>query len=180
MACTPRIPERITAGLSFSAAFAAAAHPAPDWNLSLHIRGPQAIDLVAEVRGTGHRFAATAEATAAWKPGDYWYSLRASNGADTVEIETGQMHVLPDLLSAPEGYDGRSQAQIALDAIESVLGKRATLDQERYRINNRELYRTPIADLLKLRSFYAQQVRREAARKSGNNRFGRPILVRFS
>lgn len=180
MASTNLIPDRITAGLSFSAAAAVAAHPAPDWNLTLHIRGPQAIDLVAEVRGSGHRFAATAAATAAWQPGEYWYSLRASNAADTVEIETGQLRVLPDMVAAGEGFDGRSQAQTALDAIEAVLGKRATLDQERYRINNRELYRTPIADLLKLRSFYAQQVRREAARKSGSNKFGRPILVRFS
>lgn len=108
--------------------------------------------------------------------GDYWYSLRATTGTDLVELGTGTLRVLPDLVAAGDGFDGRSQAQIALAAIDAVLGKRATMDQERYRINNRELYRTPISDLLKLRGFYVAQVKRE----SGRSTFGRQIAVRFT
>jgi hypothetical protein len=77
-------------------------------------------------------------------------------------------------------YDGRSDNQKALDAIEAVLARRATLDQQRYTINNRELWRTPIIELIKLRSFYAAAVAREKRKNSGNRTFGRRINVRFS
>lgn len=184
MACCPGtniyLPGEVTAGLNFSASVSSKDHPAPGWVLSLHLRGPGVVNLTGRADGASHVFEATGTDTAAWVAGDYWYSLRATQGANVAELERGTMRVLPDLLSAPEGYDGRSQAQIALDAINAVLAKRATLDQERYRINNRELYRTSISDLLKLRGFYAEQVRRENACKTGRTGFGRKIPVRFS
>lgn len=148
--------------------------------MSLHLRGQAAINLTAAPAGTAHQFSAPAADTAGWAAAEYWYTLRATNGTDTIELETGTLRVLPDLVSAVAGYDGRSQAQIALEAIDAVLGKRASLDQERYRINNRELYRTPISDLLKLRAFYVAQVKRENGCKSGRSTFGRQIAVRFS
>ena len=70
--------------------------------------------------------------------------------------------------SIAAGHDARSHVQRVLDAIEAVLEKRATLDQEQYRINNRELRRTPIADLLKLRDRYRGELARmKAASKGG-------------
>lgn len=184
MACCPTpnqyLPATATAGLNFSALVDVPAYPAPEWALVAYIRGPKSVDLTATPAGTAHQFSAPAGTTSEWAAGDYWYSLRATRGAEVVEIERGTLRVLPDLAAAGDGYDGRSAAQIALDAINAVLEKRATLDQERYRINNRELYRTPIADLIKLRSFYAQQVRRENACRAGRSTFGRQVLVRFS
>lgn len=172
------LPATITAGLSFSVLADLSAYPAPEWALVLHLRGPKAINLEATADGSAHRFAADAATTASWTAGEYWYALRAKKGADVLEIERGTVRVLPDMVAAGDGYDGRSQAQIALAAIDAVLQNRATIDQERYRINNRELYRTPIADLLKLRSFYVEQVRREQCGSRG--RFGRQIPVRFT
>lgn len=148
--------------------------------MAVHLRGPKSVNLAATPNGTVHQFAATAAETGAWTAGEYWYSVRATRGDDVVELETGTFRVLPDITAAGDGYDGRSQAEIALAAIDAVLAKRATLDQERYRINNRELYRTPIADLLKLRGYYAAQVKRENACKAGRSKFGRQVLVRFS
>ena len=174
------IPTTATAGLSYAATVDLSAYPAPDWVLSLHMRGVGSIDLTATPDGASHAFSASGATTADWAAGEYWYSLRATDGADVVEIETGQLRVLPDLVGAGAGYDGRTQAEIALDAIDAVLANRATIDQQRYRINNRELYRTDIADLLKLRTFYASQVARETAKKTGRSGFGRQITVRFS
>ena len=48
-----------------------------------------------------------------------------------------------------------------LDAIEAVIENRATLDQERYRINDRELWRTPVTELIKLRQRYRAEVQAE-------------------
>ncbi|PZQ21184.1 MAG: hypothetical protein DI569_12995 [Sphingopyxis macrogoltabida] len=148
--------------------------------MTLHLRGPASIDVSATHNGEAHSFKQTAAETAEWAPGRYWWSIRAeSDDSDVIEIETGELLVAPDMVAAP-GFDGRTDAEKALAAIDAVLAKRATIDQERYRINNRELYRTPIADLMKLRAHYAATVRRECRKAAGLGGWGRTIPVRFS
>jgi hypothetical protein len=159
-----------TAGVDFAASVAV---PIPGVAYTLHLRGPAAIDLTADSVG---QFFVPGAATSAWTSGTYAYSLRADG---TEEIDRYQIVVRPDFLSMPAGTDVRSQAEIGLEAIEAVLAKRATQDQQRYVINNRELWRTTIAELLKLRQFYANLVGRERQRRKGCGTFGRPILVRF-
>lgn len=174
--CDTTLPDQITAGLDFLATVTFADYPATLWQLNAVIRGPQAIDLTATPDGQSFTFAAPAATTTAWAAGTYCYSLRALQGSAIMEAGRGQLTVLRDLASVTEPYDGRSQNAIALDAINAVIAKRATMDQQRYVINHRELWRTPIADLLKLRAFYATQVRRE--RKT--SRWGNPVIVKFS
>lgn len=173
------IPAKIGAGLTFDVLLTLTAFPAPDWSVTVILRGPAAIDLQAVADGSQHRLHATADVTATWAPGVYWYAIRAARGSEVVEVEREQLTIQPDMASAGVGFDGRSQAQIALEAIDAVLAKRATLDQERYRINNRELYRTSIADLLKLRSYYAEMVKREKNAACGRNPFGAVVRVRL-
>lgn len=141
------------------------------------MRGPIAINLAATIDGDEFVFSADASTTATWSAGDYWYSVRVTSGSAVQELESGQVTVLPDMATASSGYDGRTQAEIALAAIEAVLANRATKDQDRYRINNRELYRTSISDLVKLRDFYRDLVNRERAAKCGSNPFGRKLRV---
>lgn len=173
------IPLEITAGLSFAATISESDYPAPTWDLTFYLRGPETATLNAVDDGTSHKITATAATTGAWPAGQYWYTIRVTDGTDVFEIEKGTLQVLADLAAVTvDGYDGRTQAEIALEAINAVLANRATVDQERYRINNRELYRTPISQLLQLRSFYAAKVRRERGMSSGG--FGRAIPVRFS
>lgn len=173
------IPLEITAGLSFTATISESKYPAPEWELAFYIRGPETATITAEVDGTSHKITASAATTGAWPAGQYWYAIRVTDGTDVFEIEKGTLQVLADLAAVTaDGYDGRTQAEIALEAIDAVIANRATVDQERYRINNRELYRTPISQLLQLRSFYAAKVRKERGLNSGG--FGRSIPVRFS
>lgn len=174
-----KIPAKISAGLTFDAALRFDNYPAPDWSLSLLLRGPSNITLNATADGNLHRFHALAGVTETWKAGQYAYSLRAKRGADVVELAAGSLAVLPDLEAMPEGADVRTPAQIALEAIEAVIAKRATMDQERYRIGNRELYKTPIADLIKLRDMYRSEVQREKQAACGANPWGRRVLVSF-
>lgn len=181
MACcnNPNFPSRIAAGIDLEVSASFPAYKAPDWTLSIVLRGAGSIDLTAEDNGTGFKFTVPGSTTGTWAAGDYWYSMRASNGANTVEVERGEVRVEPDLSAVTGEYDGRTDKQKALNAIDAVLSKRATIDQQRYIINNRELWRTPIADLLKLRAYYATQVRREKACRNGQSTFGRRIEVRF-
>lgn len=172
------LPSSITAGTTFDRTIILTAYPAPDWALRAYLRGPQSIDLEAAADGAGHRFIVSAADTAGWASGEYWYSLRATNGGDVVEIESGQIAVKPNLAALEAGYDGRAHVQKVLDAIEAVLEKRATLDQQRYTINNRELWRTPIPELLMLRDRYRAELRRMKAASKGAL-FDQHVRVRF-
>lgn len=178
---TPQtLPNQITAGLSWQAVVGLDAYPADTWQLTLLLRGPQAIDIAATAKQSQHQFNLTATTTKDWAAGQYWYVLRVNNDTETIEIERGEVEILADFATLPAGFDGRSPNEMALSAIEAVIAKRATLDQERYRINNRELYRTSIADLLKLKAHYRHLVKQERAKKSGKSSFGRQVIVRFS
>ena len=132
-------PTSISAGLTFDRAVILTAYQAPAWQLSVVLRGPSAIDLQADQEGTGHRFLVSAAETATWEPGEYWFSLRAENQGTVVEVESGTITIKPDLAAAGAGHDGRDHLRRVLDAIEAVIERRATIDQERYTINNHEL-----------------------------------------
>lgn len=178
MSCC-NLPDKIGAGLTFNRLLTLTAYPATDWALTVLLRGKQSVDLVATAEGSQHRLTATAAQTATWLAGDYWFTMRATRGAEVVEVETGSITVTTDMATITGIHDGRTQAQIALDAINAVIGKRATLDQQRYRINNRELYRESITELLKLRSFYQLEVKRERQKACGTNPFGGVVRVRL-
>ena len=171
-------PTSISAGLTLDKTATLTAYPAPAWSLSAVLRGPSAIDLTAEAAGQAHRFLVQAVETAGWAPGDYWYSIRAENQGTVVEVESGTITIKPDLAAAGAGHDGRDHVRRVLDAIEAVLEKRATIDQERYKINNRELWRTPISELLTLRDRYRSELRRMNAARMGGL-FDQAVRVRF-
>lgn len=171
-------PASISAGLTFDNTAILTAYPAPDWALSAAIRGPSVIDLAAETVDTNHRFLVSAAETAEWTPGVYSYSVRATRDGDVVEVEEGQITIKPNMAALEAGHDGRHHVQKVLDNIEAVLEKRATIDQEHYKINNRELWRTPIADLLVLRDRYRSELRRMNSVRNGGL-FNQAVRVRF-
>lgn len=178
MACS--IPDKIIAGTTFSHLVTLTAHPAPDWVLHLMLRGPLVIDIASTAEGAQHRLQASAAQTSEWPAGGYRWALRASLAGEVLPIDEGHITVAADLAAISEPIDGRSHAERVLHSIEAVLENRATLDQQRYVINNRELWRTPIADLLLLRDRYRAEVRREQqARRSGQSLLGRQVKVRF-
>ena len=172
-----QLPLQITAGLTLDLRLSFRAYSAANWSGSLLLRGPASIDLTAIADGSVFVFHADATATATWSPGDYWYSVRMIRGDDVKEAQNGKIKVLPDMSSLPAGYDGSTYAERVLAAIEAVIERRASLDQESYRINNRELSRTPISDLLTLRDQFKREVGKERAAKAGRNPFNRRVKV---
>lgn len=173
-------PAQFVAGTTFKRSASPPCYRAEDgWALSAALRGPSAIDLTASVDAGVHLFLAGADATAEWGPGRYSYTVRAEKDGEVFEVESGAMEIRPDIAGQSAGVDGRTQAERTLEAIEAVIESRASLDQERYRINNRELYRTPIADLLLLRDKFRAEVQRERLRARGGAEFGRSVKVRL-
>lgn len=174
------IPSTISAGATLDIPVTLTAYPAPAWSLLLVLRGPQQIDLQSVEDGTAHKIGTAAAITSAWAPGKYWWQLRALNGAEVAIVDEGQMTIAPDLALIDNPHDGRSHAERVLQAIEAVIEGRASMDQESYTINNRSLSRTPIADLMALRSKYQAEVTRERRVAKGySSLFGRQIKVEF-
>lgn len=173
------IPFIITAGVTFDHELNLTAYPADSWTLTLHMRGPSSINLAAVANDNRHQFSASAAETSQYKEGPYHYVLRATNNADeVVQVDQGIVEVIPDLLGMAEGTDTRSHAKKVLDAIEAVIEGRAQKDQAKYKINNRELERTPIPDLLQLRKTYKAEVYREQRKAKGQSPF-QSVKVRF-
>jgi hypothetical protein len=94
---------------------------------------------------------------------------------------SGGVEILANPATVAAGYDNRGHARKVLDAIEAVLEQRASVDQQSYSINGRHLARTPIAELLRLRSVYRAQVAGEDAGEALNAGLGggRKIQVRL-
>lgn len=157
-------PKTIQAGLSLRAEIEAIDYPAPIWSVRAHLRGPALIDIAATGEAELHSFSVTGTDTAVYAPGLYTVSVRATDGVDVFEIESGQVEILADVAALGAGYDPREHAERALDAIEAVIEGRATKDQQSYTINGRTLVRTTIAELLQLRQTYKDEV---AKLKSG-------------
>lgn len=157
--------------------------PADGWTLQ-HVLVPRfatptqaPIQITGATSGSDYRTQASPATTAAWKTGSYsWWAYVEKTGARQ-QVDSGEVVLLPDPTQAAQGYDGRSHARKALEAIEAVLERRATLDQEEYTINGRSLKRTPVADLMRMRSRYAAEVRSaDAAERLANGLAGSPKL----
>lgn len=175
------IPNEVTAGTTFCVnAPIPSRDGSPVVSATLLLRGPSSISLDGVANGTVWTFEAAAAATEQWTPGTYWYVLRVVTASETRDVANGQIEFLPDFASLPTGYDGRSDNEKALEAIDAVIANRASMDQQRYTIGDRELWRTPMNDLLLLQASYRVKVRRERARAKGINKFGRKIIVDFN
>jgi len=173
------LPAKIAAGLTLEQTIRLPDYPASSWTLSVVLRGIDAIDLTATADGDDYLLKEDATTTGGWSPGQYWVSIRVTDGTDVLQVEEGNVEVLPDLADKAAGYDGRTHAEKVLEAIEAVIESRATKDQRRYRVNNRELERQGIDELLRLRDRYRDEVRRQKMAAKGQSLLGRPVRVRF-
>lgn len=177
---TEIVPKTIAAGVNFTATAWCPAYSGAEWTLAILLRGPSSIDLAADRDSSRHVWDVPAETTAAWTPGVYAYQVRATNtDGDAVTVESGMRTIARDFAALAPGAEVRSPNRIALDAIEAVIAKRATLDQQRYRINNRELYRESIGELMRLRAHYVELCKREDAGAAGRRLFGRQVKFRM-
>jgi hypothetical protein len=141
-------------------------YPAPTWVLKYRAKNSAGgFEITAAASGTAHAVTVAAATTAAYAAGLYAWVAWVESGAERYTVDSGELRVLPDLRAgtATAAQDVRSHARRVLEAIEAVIEGRATRDQEEYRIADRMLKRTPIADLLALRDRYRAEVAAEDA-----------------
>lgn len=178
------IPQTIQAGDTLGWKDALPGFPASQgWSLTFSLRGPAAHDIPASTDGDGFSVLVPAAETAQYSPGLYGWTAKVSHAdGRTYTVETGRLTILADLAASSEPIDPRTDSRRVLDAINAVIEKRASIDQQSMTVNGRSLQRTPLPDLLRLKSHFenivATEERAEKIRK-GQDPGGR-ILVRFA
>lgn len=144
----------------------------------LIIRGPAALSLESSLVNGCYAFQALAADTANLVPGLYFYAIRETSGVDSSDIERGQFRVLVNLENVEPGFDGLSENQKALNAINATLAARTAGQMPvRYRINNRELYNETITELMKLQRHYQRLVNQEMNVANGENVWNRKLRI---
>ncbi len=179
-------PKRVTAGLSWAWSATFPGYSGADgWSIKYHFWPADgtgdAIEIDA-VAGAGNAWSVsrTAAQTANYAPGRYSWRAIASNGAETKDqAATGSMQILPDPTGTP--VDGRSHAEIVLEAIEAVIERRASSSQKKLDIEGQSLEHMTHAELVKLRQQYSLEVDRirQAKQLAKGGGFGGKIATRF-
>lgn len=138
-------------------------HPTADgWTLKYRlINAANRYDIVASVQGDEFLVEASAATTAAWAPGTYAWQAYVERPGERHTVGGGTLAVKPNLAAQSAGYDTRSHARRALEAIEAVLERRASEAHLEYEIAGRRLRFIPVAELLALRDRYRMEVRAE-------------------
>ena len=179
-------PLQITAGDSVSWERSFDGYPASDgWTASCWLTNESNNHKIGSVPdGDGFKFTATSVATAAFAPGRYRYQIKVTKreGLENtvVTIESGKtIDILPDFSSGP--LDGRTQAEVALDAVRATIAKKATKDQLSITVEGRTIQRMSFEDLIKAEKHLSTQVAREARAARGQSAGGiRKIRTRFT
>lgn len=143
------------------------------------------IEISANESGSDYLVEVAAATTAGYTAGRYYWQLYITRTSDSERLLLGRGVV--DVLKNQDAaaVDPRTHARKVLDAIEAVMENRATKDQEEYSIgsggSSRSLKRTPLPELLRLRSVYQQAVNSEEAALKLENGTGLPrrVQVRF-
>jgi hypothetical protein len=132
------------------------------YTLSTSIRGSGgSIDAAGTANGSDWQTTIAGTSTANLAPGQYQWASYASKTGVRVTLETGTLTVLANLATATS-FEARSHARRMLDAIEAMLERRATKEQQEYTIGNRSLKFIPLPEILQLRTAYRGEVAREA------------------
>lgn len=152
------------------------------WTLTYAIRGAVNLTLTGTAYGQGWETTITAAQSATLTAGTYFWQAYATSGSNRVTLGSGQLAVTANLSTQSAGFDGRSQAQKDLDAVDAAI--RAIISGgavQKYSIGNRELTKLPMTDLLVLQSRLRAQVARERSAEMIANGLGNPrsLFVRF-
>ncbi len=150
--------------------------------LTYEFRGPTSLSLTAVADGSGWITTLETAESEALSAGTYYWAAYATNSPDRVTIGRGSVLVKKNLEDVTGVYDGRSQSQKDLDAVQAAM--RAMISGgavQEYSIGNRSLRKITLADLMILESQLKAQVAREKKAESIANGLGNPsnVFVRF-
>lgn len=156
------------------------------WTLTYYLRTNTASEgatVVGSAYGAGWEFTLTAAASAGLAAGDYYWQAIATSGSDSLTIGAGQLEVLAALeySGTPAAYDGRTQAQQDLDAVQAAIRAIISGQAKQYSIGNRSFTKLDLAQLMERESMLKAEVKREQKAALIANGLGNPhnLFVRF-
>lgn len=157
------------------------------WTLTYYLRTNTASEgatVTGTAFGNGWESTLSAATSAGFDAGTWFWQAIASQGSEKATLGAGQLEVLAALnyTGTPGAFDGRSQAQKDLDAVQSAI--RSIISGgavAEYTIGNRRLKKLEMTDLLALESNLKASVKREQAAQLQANGLGNPhnLFVRF-
>lgn len=158
-----------------------------DYTLTYWLRtntASEGASVVGTAYGTGWEFTIAANVSNGFDSGEWYWQAIANKTGSVITLGAGQLEVLPVLSYAatPGAFDGRSQAQKDLDAVQAAI--RSLLNNgivKEYTIGNRSLKKYDLADLMQLESKLKAEVKREQMAELIANGLGNPhnLFVRF-
>ena len=125
----------------------------------------------------------SATTTADWDAGVWYWEKRITSGAVVVVIGSGTTEVLPSLTFTgdPTAFDGRSQAEQDLDAVQAAIRAIISKGAKQYSIGNRSYTANDLNVLMQRESQLKAIVARERAAEKIAQGLGDPrnVFVRF-
>lgn len=157
-------------------------YPASDWTLKYTlINSGGRINITAGADGDVHEVSVAAADTASYAVGDYTVAGFVEQGSERFTIYRGLVRLLAGFSTGSGGADGRSQAQIALDAAvaayASYTASRGLIDT--YSIGGRNMKFRSVAEIAQQINFWRNEVNKELAAQGLLPSSGRKILTRF-
>ena len=157
-----------------------------DWTLTYYLRtntASEGADVVGTTYGTGWQFTITAATSAGFDAGTWYWQAIASKAGSVITLGAGQIEVLPALSYAgtPGAFDGRSQAQQDLEAVQSAIRAIISGQAKQYSIGSRSFTKLDLGELMERESRLKAEVKREQMASLIANGQGNPhnLFVRF-
>jgi hypothetical protein len=184
-----KIPSKITAGDSISWVddpstdnLGNAIAP-PDWVLKYDFRQTDVtLSLTASVVGGQWRTSISAVQSATFAAGVAFWQAYATNGSSRVTLGSGQVQFLPNLAASDSDFDGRSQVEKDLEAVQAAMRSMISGGAvAEYTIGGRSLKKISMADLIMLEEKLKREVSRQRKAERIANGLGNPdnVFVRF-
>jgi hypothetical protein len=172
------VPSEIRANFDFSIIVEDKAESVPAGYTPKFVLGGAASLIKAGTAGAEDiTFSFVAADTAAYTTGQYWWQIIATKvTGERVFIDEGTT-LVKAAISGTGAYDGRSAAEIILEAIDATMLGKANKDQASYTIQSgngsRSLSRLNLAELTEARKYYASIVAAEKRTAEGISVFKR-------
>jgi hypothetical protein len=142
-------------------------YPADEWTLTYYFRGRiNGFNVVAAADGTA--YLAEIPGNLSNAAGVYQWQAHVTNAdSERFVVDSGEIEILANLadVNVAAAYDPRTQAEIDLEAVRTMLSGKATKDVQAYTIGNRQLQHISIEELLKLEENLKLRVIRERRAK---------------
>ena len=157
-----------------------------DYTLTYWLRtntASEGASAVGTAYGTGWEFTILAATSAGFDAGTWYWQAIASKTGSVLTLGAGQLSVDAVLSYAgtPGAFDGRSQAQIDLDAVQAAIRAIISGQAKQYSIGSRSFTKLDLSELMERESRLKAEVKREQMASLIANGQGNPhnLFVRF-